>query len=390
MPEQTFFDDAQQLIVRLSEDTLVYAPAAGGGWQCRVPEIAWTSAERTPRGIHHVNLHAADGRVVAAIPWFEQIERFYVQLFRLLAGRPCFDPVRESMPAHVEQQERALWLATQTCDTDGVWEAMRIGENAAAIATASGLVLMPSREPTLERLPWQELAGFRSRRDTTRFYRADSYLEVPLGELGEQFHTVVTRRREELLAAGVELPHYQIPGVNCPDEELAMTFSWEIEEVRDDHLVEPDETIVACAVGPGRGRLFPDLGPPVEPPRLLGVSRETEASQVEAELFLTDRRLLHVERDPATRDVLRRDDLRLDLIPKIRRSGSTLILGKLEVQPRGDHPGDMAEEFMTRYRQLVTRHFNPFTPETEVPAPQPRPRPNAGKGGDPFAPELEG
>src|SRR6186997_3161429 len=113
MSEQSFFDTEKQLILRLSDDTLAYVPADGVGWQCRLDDIAWTSSRISPRGVHEVNLHAADGRVVAQLTEFEQIERFYLMLIRQLACRPFFDAVRVSVPAQVGLLERVLWLGTQ-------------------------------------------------------------------------------------------------------------------------------------------------------------------------------------------------------------------------------------------------------------------------------------
>ena len=55
----------------------------------------------------------------AAIPWFEQIERFYLALLGRLASRQVFDPVRESMPTRAPLLERVLWLGAQTTAADG-------------------------------------------------------------------------------------------------------------------------------------------------------------------------------------------------------------------------------------------------------------------------------
>src|SRR5689334_22465556 len=113
MPEQSFFDSEKQWIVRLTDDTLAFVPATATGWQCRLDDIGWTSSRISPRGVHAVNLHAADGRVAASLEEFEQIERFYLALVRQLAARPFFDPVRDSMPTRVDCLERVLWLAAQ-------------------------------------------------------------------------------------------------------------------------------------------------------------------------------------------------------------------------------------------------------------------------------------
>jgi len=370
MADLVFSDAATQLIIRLSDQALAYAPGSGKGWQCPLTAIGWTTARVTPRGVQEVELHAANGRGTVVIPQFEQIDRFYVALVRQLIARPFFDPVRESLPSSVPLEERALWLAAQCTPADGTWEALRVDEDAALVLTERGLLIMPGPGSPLERIAWGELIGFRCRELSSRFYRPDSYVEVALPYLDEEIVDRCTLRLAE--RGGAAGAAYQVPGVRCADADLAMSFSWEIERARDDALLHAEETVVACAVGLGEGCLTP--GAPLTAADLVAddsqaAAFDESAGPVRVELLLTDRRLLQVDRDPATCRLMGKAELGLDTLPVVRRADTSLMVGDLEIETETGPPADMAGEFIRRYRRLAGELLDPFSPDPSLLAP---------------------
>lgn len=376
MPERTFTDPEKQIVVRLTDDSLVYAPTGATGWQCRLEDIGWTSSSGDARGIQEVRLHAVDGRVAATIPQFDQIERFYLALLRDLAAHPFFDPVRDTMPSHYELMEKVLWLARQAQYADGPWEAIRMGKGAGAVASAAGLLLMPSQELHVERIPWPEVAGFCARETGGRFYRADSYVEVPLPDLHPAFTEACARHRRRLEAEGAEPPVYQVQGLSVTDPQVALCFSWELEAARDEQLLDADERIYACAAGPGRGSiLLDDAAPaPVERPALMGAvnavlagGRPAEGPQIKTELFLTSRRLLEVDRDEATNSVVDSAQLGCEVMFRLRRAGDALFVGGLELRPESRSSLDVPGAFVAAYKRMLSESFDPFSPDVAEP-----------------------
>jgi hypothetical protein len=375
MPEQTFIDSQKQLIVRLSEDALIYAPAGQKGWQCRPSDIAWTSSRITSRGIQEVNLHGANGRVAVTILEFEQIERFYVALLQILLRRPVFDPVRADLPAQVGLQERALWLAAQAGPEDAPWEALRITEQAAVLATPAWLLLCPTPERCLEPIRWRDLAGVRCREARCRFYGEGSAVEVPISGLEEAIVPVCERHMELLRAERIPRPIYEIAGVLCDDDDLAMTYSWEIERARDEGVFEAGERVVACVTGVARGVLAPgaatDAGAPlfgaVDPLRAVG--SVLDRTQFRTELILTDRRLIHIERnfEDATDSTVA--ECGHERISRLQRTGATLFVGTFELRCRSEAAAADFLRRLFRYRKAVVDRSDPFSTELEAQVP---------------------
>jgi hypothetical protein len=352
MSDQVFSDAEKQLIVRLSEDSLVYAAADRTGWKCRLADIAWTSSRISARGLQEVNLHAPNGHVAVTILHFDQIERLYVALLRRLTERPAFDGVRERLPTQVPLLERALWLAARTPASEGPWEALAVGEKAAAAATGGGLLLMPEAD-RVETIPWGDCAGVRFRDESSRFYRTRDWVEVSLPSLQSALRETCDRH----LAEG-QRPVFSIPNVRCAGPDLAMIFSWEIGRVRDDGLLEPDETLLACVYG-CQGGLAPATGlaAPV-------TFRPAERSR-RTELFLTDQRLLQVERDPDTGDPVSSTVSPLNRVPRIRLAGETLQIGAIDLEVDPGLPLETGRHFVETYRKVATERFDPFDAELQ-------------------------
>jgi hypothetical protein len=371
MPEQVFSDATQQLLVRLSESELAYVPAGAGGWKCRLDDIGYTSSTVSTRGVEEVRLHAADGRVATVIPAFEQIGKFYVALVRQLIARPFCDPVRESLPEQVPLLERVVWLGAQTRETDGCWEALWVDERGVVVATATGLLALPAGAQQATRVPWEAIGGVRSRvaspfveADVLRFYLADSHLDVPVPAPHDDIMAIWAGHRP---AEGAPRPAYEVAGVRCMDEAVAMSFSWEIEAARDDGFFRPDETVIACAFGLSRRTLRT-----ADIPGDAQVLRETvdtalggpviTTSPMKTELFLTDRRLFQVDRAPVTRQGTLVAEIALDRWPRVRSTGAVLCVEEFELTTDERQPIDMGEEFMRRYRTLATERLDPFGP----------------------------
>lgn len=395
MSEQSFFDTEKQLIVRLTDDTLAYIPTGSGGWQCRLDDIAWTSSRISPRGVHEVNLHAADGRVVARLTEFEQIERFYLTLVRQLACRSFFDSVRVSVPAQVGLLEKVLWLGTQSRQAGECWEGLHVEGNAGVVATPDALLVMPPGERRIERLPWGDLSGIRRRAASTyqpapavRFYGRDSYLEAPLLDLPAEFMALSDTHRRRLEGERAE---YAIPGITCADEDLAQTFSWELEPLRDQGLLLGGEIVLACAFGGALGGVLPGAtsrsvtGPePEEPPA------GEEARPIKTVLLLTNRRLLQLDPYPDGRIAVTQIDLGVHQLPMVRREANSLVVGTFELLTDPDQPVDMAADFMRRYRLVFNQILNPFSGDLQAAPPSLAARPPAAPTGvDPFSPEVK-
>jgi catechol 2,3-dioxygenase-like lactoylglutathione lyase family enzyme len=379
--EQQFADAEQQLIVRLTDDTLVYLPADGQGWQCRLSDIAWTSSEISQHGVEEVRLHAPDGHVAARVPRFEQSERFYVALLHRLLARPVFFPVYEALPTQVPMQERVLWLGAQT-GADGPWEAFHMDAETSAVATRAGLLLMPTPELRVERVPWEELVAVRYRAPSAffpagvlRFYRPTSIVELPLATPPTALIDYCTAELERRRAAGSKPQPYRIENVEYADDELAFTYAWEISTALREGLLEPGERVVACAYGAGSGDISRRTGLPVDATavelpevtddRVPG-SEPAVPAVVKTELILTDRRLLQIDRDPATGTRLRNFSVDIHHMPRVRRDGAVLQLGTMQLETDTTQPVlDMPGQFIARYRSLVSERMNPFAPETD-------------------------
>jgi len=376
-PDQVFADPDQQLIVGLTESTLVYTPTGKPGWQCRLDDICWTSSRLDSRGVAEVRLHAPDGRVAAVIPAFEQIQRFYVALLRRLTLRPFFDGVREWLPTRVELLERAFWLAQQTTQEDGPWEAVQFEENGAVAVVRDRLLLMPPHAARVDRLRWEELAGIQYRlqsplvlRDATRFYRRDSYLELPLPGLREDVHALVMARMAAARETG-EPAVFRLPGIHYRDSRLAMEYSWELEGAQESDLIHPDEQVLAVAFGRSRGSLRPAEPVSTEPAALLdslaGLGRPGGQLQIKTELFLTDRRLLQLDRETQTGTIVNNVALPVRGMPRPRATPASLIIGDLELQTDTAQPLDMASEFVENYRAWLRAGIpDPFSPVVEL------------------------
>lgn len=379
MSEHVFSDPDRQLIVRLTEERLSYEPVAGRGWQCRVADICWTSSRISSRGIQEVSLHGVDGRVVVTVLPFEGIERFYLTLLRQMAARPLFDSVRDSIPTQVPLLERMLRLGDATPEAERPWEFFRAAEGGAVAATPHS-VLLSLADGSVERIPWSELAGIRSRGGVTRFFTRSGFTEVPVPDL------------EVILAPLVHAYQPETPptaqALSAGDAGLGMSYSWELERALADGLLQRGETVLACAFGTGEGSLVarPVLGSPASMSALgsvlAGVVDDRPPSR--SELFLTDRRLLHVERDAGTLALLSQAEIPLERLPRLKQVNGVLILGRFELLPDPAHP-DMAREFVRRYRGLVTERFDPFgdLSVTDGAAPVTTGRP------DPFSSVLE-
>jgi hypothetical protein len=377
MSGQQFVDSGKQLIVRLDSELLAYIPAGEPGWKCRLTDIGWTSSEITPHGIGEVRLHARDGRVVARIPDFEQVERFYIALLHRLAERPVFDAVRADLPTQVPRLERVMWLAGITADGEGEWKKLHVDSAAAAVATVSGLILAPAPDAEPRRIAWKALAGVRCRYESlvqvepaTRFFTADGYVELPLSCPPESFLELCY---ELSRAAGSTGTEYHIRGVSCADSGLAMTFSWELERAAADALLRPDEKVVACAYGTPDVPLVSVSVPEVEavvPKPLEAVAAvlgaETAAPPaVKTELILTERRLLRVDRTMVTGGVLEHVEFPLARLPVVRNDGSILTIGPLDVDTDATQPFDMAGRFFESCRRLVGERLDPFSPQPD-------------------------
>ncbi len=374
MPEHAFSDLDRQIIVRLTEDRLVYAPADGRGWQCRVADICWTSSRVSSRGIQEISLHGPDGRVVVTLLPFDGIERFYIALVRQLAARPLFADVEAHIPSQVALLERMVWMGDRTPAAERPWTFFRAANDAAVAATRAGLLLSSGPEQ-LERVAWSEIAGVRTRNGRTRVFRASDSIELPIGDL------------EAELTPSVSVIEYAPEGVRAGDTRLAMDYSWELDQARADRLLEPGEVVLAYARGEGDGPLVPGA-PRAEPPALspLGsvLARVVSDSDLtQSEVLLTDRRLLLLERDRETGELLSRQELEMDRLPRLKQVDGLLILGRFELAVDPTCPG-MAADFVRRYRALVSDQFDPFG---ELPEAAPAAVLSAGP--DPFASVLE-
>lgn len=393
MSEHVFSDLDRQLIVRLSDERLTYEPAAGTGWQCRVSDICWTSSRVSSRGIQELNLHGVDGRAVVTLLPFEGIERFYITLLRLLTERPIFDLVRENLPTQVPLLERTVRMADQTPAEERPWEFFRASE-AGAVAATRQQILISTAEGHIEPIPWQDLAGLRSRGDVTRFFRASDYVEAPVAGLDAALDPLWTARKAELPAP----PEYRPPGARAHDCALAMDYSWELSRAEADGLLDPDETVFACAFGTGEGSLVPGEPGPAMPGAampgamsalgsvLAGVVSDRDLTR--SELLLTSRRLLHVERDRATLEVLSQVEVELDRLPRLKQANGVLILGRFELLTDPGHP-QMAREFLRRYQGLVHERFDPFGDHNHVVEAPASASLSRRERPDPFSPVLE-
>jgi hypothetical protein len=385
MSEHTFTDLDRQLIVRLSEERLVYAPAEGSGWQCRVADICWTSSRITSRGIQEINLHAVDGRVVVTILPFDGIERFYVTLLRVLTDRPPFDLVRHDLPTQVPLLERILWLTAQREVGSGPWDLLRV--TGLGTVGADERCVLASVDPEIPpvRIPWEELAGVRSRGNTSRIYRSRDYVQLGVADLEAPLTAIW-----DALRVG-STPLYSVPGVRAANSDLAMEFSWELERALADELLDPEETVLAVAYGAGEGSLLPGESGAAIPSAmaslgavLAGTANEREVNRTE--LLLTSRRLLEIERDPKTLELLSQVEVPLDRLPRLKQANGILTLGRYELLTDQTHPA-LATKFMNAYRGLVTERFDPFGDHSDE-GPSAR-LVVAGDRPDPFAPTVE-
>ena len=352
MPGLQFADLNRQIIVRLGDDTLTYQPAGAKGWQCRLSDVAWTDSTWDTHGVREVRLHARNGRVVAVLPYFDGIERCYLALVRQFTDRPMFHPVRDQIPTQVPLLERILWLACQSVPQDGAWELIHVEETAGAVATSNGLLLASGANP-LERIPWKELCGVRCRHSSpfqekpaVYVFRKDRYIRLPLSCPPDAFLEHCARR------AGSEAS-FRLEGIRCNTADLAMSFAPELERARDDGYFRHEETVWGCAFGEARGELLASGMPPAE-----------AAEPNRTELYLTDRRLLRVVY-PADGSPAQREGILLDRLPRIRRSGTTLILGGMELDTDAAQPFDMAGRFIESYRGLLRGSLDPFAPEPD-------------------------
>ncbi len=347
MAEQTFADDEQQLVVRLSDDTLAYIPAPGPGvrgWQCKLDQIGWTSARVTSRGIQEVNLHNRQGRVAVTLMPFSGIERFYHSLLRHLVRQTFFGPVRESLPDQIPALERALWLCAQTEESDGAWQVIQIERDGAVVATERGLMLMPTRDHELERIPWRHLAAFRevSYGDLfgVRFYLVDRFLEVGLPELKPELRDYCSRRMNGMLEEHGQLPTFQIPGVRARDPELLMEFPRELTALRDLGALTPEEEVLAYARG------IDNTGSDME--LVLTTARLIRRDLISEGAFTG-------ERMPETTPV--------DALPRFRREEGLIRAGTISLQTDTDLHPEMAPRFLEGYRMLLSDTLSPFSPD---------------------------
>lgn len=381
MPEQTFHDDVRQVLVRLTPDLLIYAPAGLPGWRCRVADIAWTSSRIGPRGVDEVRLHATDGHIGASIPEFEGIERFYLALLALLSARPNLDPIRDRLPSQVPRLERVLWLSQQTRDL-GTWEAAHTDDEGVVAVVPEGIVRAGATGTHWERVPWSSLTGVRCRvqsevvsETALRFYSTASHFDVPFSGDPAAVRAACERYSQLLREGGSEAAPYRILAVPCADADLAMTYSWELERAHADGLQLPGETVMACAFGTGSGAVVPGSA----------VVDSTDGLLL-TELFLTDRRILQVDRDPVTLNLLDTVDLPVASLKLIRRMGATLLLGNLDLRTDTDQPFSIAADFLTRYRRLIRSQLNPFAEHTDLLGQTPEAAAAYPPVRDPFAP----
>jgi hypothetical protein len=386
MSEHVFTDLDRQLIVRLSEERLTYAPAQGSGWQCRVADICWTSSRITSRGIQEINLHAVDGRVVVTILPFDGIERFYITLLRMLTDRPQFDLVRHELPTQVPLLQRALWLTAQREAGSGPWELLRVTPFGMVGADERAVLAAVDPEVAPTRVSWDELAGVRSRGDVTRIYRSNDYIQVGVPDL-EPALTAIW----DALRAGTAAPIFSLPGVRAANSDLAMEFSWELERALADELLDSEETVLAVAYGTGEGSLLPgESGAAIPSPMaslgavLAGVASEREVNRTE--LLLTSRRLLEIERDPKSLELVSQIEVPLERLPRLKQANGILTLGRYELVTDQAQP-TLATKFMNAYRGLVAERFDPFGDHADD-GPSAR-LVVAGDRPDPFAPTLE-
>jgi hypothetical protein len=353
MPGLQFADQNQQVIVRLSDDTLTYQPADGKAWKCRLSDVAWTDSVRDSHGVREVRLHARNGGVTARLPYFDGIERCYVAVVRQLTARPVFHSVRDQLPTQIPLLERVLWLACQSIPADGAWEQLYVEENAGVVAASNGLLLACGARP-LERVPWTELCGVRCRNASpfqeapeVLFFFRDRFLALPLSCPPDAFLEYCARRARSEAT-------FRLEGVRCKDASLAMTFAPELARARDAGYFRPDETVWSCAFGEARGQLLPAAG----------VAPDVPEEPNRTELYLTDRRLLRVFY-PADGSAPVREGVLLDRLPRMRRSGTTLLLGALELDTDPAQPFDMAGRFVDAYRGLLRESLDPFAPEPD-------------------------
>jgi hypothetical protein len=371
MPDRTFSDQEQQLIVRLGDEVLAYVPAAGPGWQCRLDDISFTSSVAGSKGLTEVRLHAADGRVAVRIPLFEQIERFYVALVRQLAERPQFDKVRGNLPDQVALLERVLWLAAQQPDPRAPWDALAVTDRAAVAGTADGLLLARFIGAKVEQWPWKDVAGVRSRRASAsfphavlRFYTTDHHADLYVEEDHETWIGLCGERMPRDRAE----PEIVLTGGDVASADVAMDYSWEIEAAAHDGLLKPEETVLACAFG----HVERDLSLEAEP-------------LTRTELILTDRHLIRVDREVTDGTLLAHGIVPTHRMPRIRRVGPSLFVNREELRTDSAQPLDMAGPFWKQYRGLMVGALNPFS---DTPDEEEMPDPAEGRP-DPFAPDVE-
>ena len=373
MPEHVFSDLDRQVIVRLTDDRLVYQPADGRGWQCRLADISWTSSRVSSRGIQEISLHGPHGGVVVTLLPFDGIERFYIALLHQLAERPLFTAVAQHIPSQVALLERMIWMGECTPREERPWTFFRAANNAAVAVTAVGLLLSPGPEQ-LEPVPWSELAGVRTRKGRTRVFRRAEAIDLPIDGLETEL---------DLPAPAAE---YVPEGLPATESRLSMDYSWDLERARTDRVLEPGEVVCAYVSGDGEGSLGPSprsAAPAMAPLGSVLARVVSDPDLTRSEVLLTDRRMLLLERDRETGELLGQQELELALLPRLKQVDGLLILGRFELAADPEYRG-MAADFVRRYRALVTDRFDPFgeLPESVT-------APVAAGGPDPFAADLE-
>ena|SRR5437868_5255710 len=84
----------------------------------------------------------------------------------------------------------------------------------------------------------------------------------------------------------------------------------------------------------------------------LGVGRALYDTAIRTELYLTDERLLQIDRNILTDSVARVVSTELGDLPRLRRAGASLVFGEFELKTDERQPGDMAGDFMENYEWL--------------------------------------
>jgi hypothetical protein len=102
-----------------------------------------------------------------------------------------------------------------------------------------------------------------------------------------------------------------------------------------------------------------------------------------SEVLLTDQRLLLLQRERETGELLARQELEMERLPRLKQVDGLLILGRFELAVDPSSPG-MSADFVRRYRALVTDRFDPFGE-----LPDPNLAAVLSGGPDPFSSVLE-